>query len=278
MAERQGRDFHTEQGWLVIDAAVRSADRDLSETLISAYAIGSLAHGGFEAASSDVDLALLTSDDAVDVPVERIRGEVRQNLPGSLSERLSVFHVAWASFASPPPGSRFPTIDRLDLMRSGVPVFGEDLRDRFGVEPTPDEVLEQAISAALVRNDPAGLQAEIDGLTPEALDGRTASKLVLWPVRLLHTTDTMEAAGAVEATVHYREADPPPRHPSLVEAALSWRGMEAIPDPEAPLGALRSEAMPLYAEIYARLARNPDLPHAEAIAARAAGFADASAR
>jgi hypothetical protein len=35
------------------------------------------------------------------------------------------------------------------------------------------------------------------------------------------------------------------------------------------------EVIPLYAEIYARLARDGDLPHGEAVAARAAGFADA---
>lgn len=53
--------------------------------------------------------------------------------------------------------------------------------------------------------------------------------------------------------------------------------MEAIPDPETALAALRSEVVPLYAEIYSRLTRTPGLPHAEAIAARAAEFADASA-
>jgi predicted nucleotidyltransferase len=95
MAERQERDSLTEQGWLVIDAAVGAARRALGDTLISACAIGSLAHGGFEAASSDIDLALLTSDHAGDVPVEQIRIEVERDLPGPLSERLSVFRVAW---------------------------------------------------------------------------------------------------------------------------------------------------------------------------------------
>jgi hypothetical protein len=147
---------------------------------------------------------------------------------------------------------------------------------RLGVESAPGEVLEQAVSAALVRHDPAGLRAEIAGLTPATIDGRTASKLVLWPVRLLRTADTVEAGGNEDAAAHYRKGTPPPLHLPLIETALSWRDMEAIPDAETAQAALRSEVMPLYAEIYARLAGNPDLPHAEAITARAGEFADAS--
>ena len=52
-------------GWEVIEAAVAAADERLEDRLASAYAIGSLAHGGFAPAVSDVDLALLT-----DGPVE----------------------------------------------------------------------------------------------------------------------------------------------------------------------------------------------------------------
>jgi predicted nucleotidyltransferase len=277
MAMRDGRSPGTEGGWAVIDAGVRSAGRALGDALVSAYAIGSLAHGGFSAASSDVDLALLTSDMADgDMPVEQISREVERELPGPLSERLSVFHVSWSRFASPPPAARFPSIDRLDLMRSGILVLGEDLRGRFGIEPAPDEVPEQAVSAALARHDPARLRAEIATLTPTTIDGRTASKLILWPVRPLHTADTVEAAGNDDAVAHYREGTPAPRHLPLVEAALSWRGRDGIPEPEPAPAALRSEAIPLYAEIYGRLTRNGDLPHTEAIAARAASFADAA--
>jgi predicted nucleotidyltransferase len=275
MVDADGRDPGTEAGWLVIDAGVRSARRALGEALISAYAIGSLAHGGFTAAASDVDLALLTSD-APDreMPVERIRSDVERELLSPLSGRLSIFHVPWARFPSPPPEARFPTIDRLDLMRSGIPVFGEDLRGRFGVEPAAGEVLEQAVAAALVRHGPATLRAEIAALTPTTFDGRTASKLVLWPVRLLHTADTAAAAGNDTAVAHYRDETPPPRHLPLVEAALSWRAVETIPDAEEALAALRSAVVPLYAEIYSRLARNSELPHAEEIAARATDFAE----
>jgi predicted nucleotidyltransferase len=46
-------------GWEVGRAAVEAAGNVLGERLVSAYIIGSLAHGGFGAAVSDVDVALL---------------------------------------------------------------------------------------------------------------------------------------------------------------------------------------------------------------------------
>ncbi|MBS1891561.1 MAG: hypothetical protein JST59_09715 [Actinobacteria bacterium] len=278
MAEGPMREPGSDAGWQVIDAAVDAARRSIGDDLVSAYAIGSLGHGGFSAAASDVDLALLTSDSTETSPhVELIEAEVKRALPDApLVERLSVFHVPWSHFASPPPGSRFPAIDRRDLMQSGVLVFGEDLRDEHGVEPPAEEILDHAISAALARNTPEALSGEVDALTPEAINSRTTPKLVLWPVRLLHTIDTAKAAGNEEAAAHYREAtDPPPRHLPLVEASLEWRA-GAIGDGVAAHTMLRQELLPLYAEIYTRLADRPDLPHAERIAARAAELAAAN--
>jgi hypothetical protein len=273
MAEGSTRAPGTEAGWQVIDAAVDAARRELGDALVSAYAIGSLGHGGFSEAASDIDLALLTSDGAVPPDVESISREVKRALPDSpLAERLSVFHAPWSRFASPPEGSRFPAIDRRDLTQSGVLVHGKDLRPEHGVEPPAEEVLGNAINAALVRNTPEALSAELAALTAAEIDARTTPKLVLWPVRLLHTVDTAKAAGNEEAAAHYRvSTDPPPRYLPLVEASLTWRTGNV--DGATALASLRAELLPLYAEIYARLANRPDLPHADRLNARAAEFA-----
>jgi hypothetical protein len=91
MAEGVTRAPGSEAGWQVIDAALDAARRSLGDALVSAYAIGSLGHGGFSAAASDVDLALRTADAAAGPPdVELIGAEVRRALPDSpLAERLS---------------------------------------------------------------------------------------------------------------------------------------------------------------------------------------------
>jgi hypothetical protein len=133
-------------------------------------------------------------------------------------------------------------------------VFGEDLRDEHGVEPPEEEILDHAISAALVRSTPEALRAEVDAIT----------------------VDTAKAAGNEEAAAHYRQAtDPPPRRLPLVEASLEWRAGN-VDDGYAALAALRQELLPLYAEIYARLADRPDLPHADRIDARATELAAAN--
>ncbi len=136
------REPGSDEGWRVIEAAVAAAHHRLGEGLASAYAIGSLAHGGFSPAASDVDLALLTTADcAIEMAsvADAIGGEVRARVSGELAERLSVFHVPWPEFRSPPPGSRFPVIDRQDLVGCGLLVHGEDLRARFAAlaDPTP---------------------------------------------------------------------------------------------------------------------------------------------
>jgi predicted nucleotidyltransferase len=259
----------SERGWTVIDAAVRAAREQLGDGLVSAYAIGSLGHGGFTAAASDVDLALLTAEvPAGSLGVEAIVREAGREIDDPLAERLSVFHAAWSSFPSPRPEDRFPPIDRLDLMRSGVLVLGEDRRASDGEEPSAAEVIENSIASALRRSTPESFAAEIAALTPADIDARTTPKLVLWPVRLLHTVDTASAAGNEEAAAHYRGLDdPPPRHWPLVEASLRWRGGEVGDGTEA-LAALRAELLPLYAEIYGRLAGR-EVPRADEVAVRA---------
>ena len=122
-----GHDALDDDGWTVVRAATKLAAERLGDRLLSAYAIGSLAHGGFAPAVSDVDLALLTGElepDIVEI-IAAVTTEVART--HRLGARLSVFHAPWAGFADPPPGARFPPIDRFDLLRYGVLVHGADL-------------------------------------------------------------------------------------------------------------------------------------------------------
>src|SRR5713101_4892847 len=75
---------------LAAAAAFRAA---LGERLLAAYALGSLAHGGFSEFVSDIDLGLVVSDPLEPGDAERIEtvadAEKAKGTP--LSERLSVF-------------------------------------------------------------------------------------------------------------------------------------------------------------------------------------------
>jgi predicted nucleotidyltransferase len=260
----------TEEGWRVIDAAVRSARARLGDGLLSAYAIGSLAHGGFTPSVSDVDLALLTdsrTDRDTGAVVAAITADVRA-ANFSLGDRLSVFHTPWDRFADPPPDARFPPIDRYDLVRYGILVDGRDLRDDSAAAPGADEIREQAVDSALSRVSPEQLRAELRRLEDGGVSVHDATKTVLWPVRLQHVCDTGQATGNSAAVDHYVQISDA-RHVPLVSDALAWREQPVVPDAPATLRRISDEIADLHAEVFERLGRRRGIPRADEITERA---------
>jgi predicted nucleotidyltransferase len=261
-------DQRERRGRQVVDAAVVAARARLGERLASAYAIGSLAHGGFAPAVSDVDLALLTSEpvEGMAAIVAAVRDEVAAT--HELGARLSVFHVAWADFDDPPAGSRFPPIDRFDLVRYGVLVAGEDLREAHATAPGAEQIRGQAIESALRRVTPERLDAELEGLAAGGVTVHDATKAVLWPIRLQHVCDSGEATGNAAAVAHYL-ALPDAAHGALAEDALAWRDLDAVPNPEAALARIEAELPNLHREVFHRLAARPEIPRRDELVARA---------
>jgi hypothetical protein len=259
----------TEEGWRVIDAAVRSAQSRLGDDLLSAYAIGSLAHGGFRPAVSDVDLALLTDDRPARNMVQ-IAAAVTADVCGSahqLGGRLSVFHAPWTAFGDPPPDARFPPIDRYDLVRYGILVHGVDLRATHATLPTADAVREHAVDSALRRVTPALLAEDLEQLAAGDITVHDATKLVLWPVRLQHVCDSGQATGNADAVAHYRQL-PDAHHRSLAQDALGWRDLPALPNPLDALERITEEIEDLHAEVFQRLGNQPSIPRHRELAER----------
>jgi predicted nucleotidyltransferase len=260
----------TEEGWRVVDAAVRSARARLGDALLSAYAIGSLAHGGFTAAVSDVDIALLTGEragrDTRDV-VSAVAAEVAET-GLALAGRLSVFHAPWDRFTDPPHDARFPPIDRYDLVRYGILVDGDDLRARYAAAPSTDEIRAQAVESALRRITPEQLGAELRRLDGGDVSVHDTTKLILWPVRLQHVCDTGEATGNLAAVEHYRQL-PGAGHRPLVTDALAWRALPAIPAPRTASQRISGEIHDLHAEVFLRLSRQPGVPRRDELGRRA---------
>jgi hypothetical protein len=259
----------TEEGWRVVDAAVRSARERLGAGLESAYAIGSLAHGGFSPAVSDVDLALLTDQQPDrDVPaiVAMVAADVRAG-GHALADRLSIFHAPWAAFRDPPPDARFPPIDRYDLVHFGILVDGLDRRSTYATAPTADEIREHAVSSALGRVTGLQLAADLRRLEDGGVTVHDATKIVLWPVRMQHVCDTGQPTGNADAVEHYvRLGDA--RHRSLVRDALAWREASTIEDPRAALRRIAAEIHDLHAEVFVRLGDRSDMPRRDELARR----------
>lgn len=255
-------------GWDVIDAAVAAAEERLEDRLLSAYAIGSLAHGGFAPAVSDVDLALLTGE--VDGDIADVVEEVQDEVAGTweLGARLSIFHAPWAEFGEPPEGARFPPIDRFDLVRYGILVAGADLRGAHATLPGAGEIRAHAVESALRRVTPEQLDAELDQLAAGGVSVHDATKTVLWPIRLQHVCDIGQAAGNADAVAHYASL-PEAGHGALAQDALAWRDLSAVPNPEDALARIDGEIRDLHVEVFRRLGARAEIHRRDELIERA---------
>ncbi len=235
-----------------MDAGVAQARAVFADRLQATFAIGSLAHGGFAPAASDVDLVLILADlqgDEADL-VGRIAATVKRDDPSPLARRLSVFWSTWAILHDGSGQGRFPLADRHDLAEAGVLLWGADDRSRIAL-PSAIEMRRALICEgarfmlqklateeyAARLKDPAALVA---------LGCRDVTKAVLFPARFLYTIDAGRAADNAAAVRFVARTVPGPVG-ELVQAAFRWRNAGRL-DPDAAT-ALSAGLLPLYARL-----------------------------
>jgi len=252
-------------GELVLADAVAAFARALGGRLIAAFALGSLAHGGFSALVSDVDVGLVLTDESGASDAEVIES-ITTGLRGrgtELHKRLSVF---WATLSTPQDGSeggRFPPLDRLDLIEHGRLLAGNDPRILM-VRPSPIDLFVAGAAFALdflagEQDDHAPGLARLGSMSPGddsvarqlrdpallvAQGPRRLTKLVLFPVRFLFTAETGQVGTNALAVEHFlADAGAPAKE--LVAAAMGWRltAPDDAPQAEALLG---RGVIPLY--------------------------------
>lgn len=229
-------------GEVALRRAAEVYESRLGGRLLGAYALGSLAHGGFSEAVSDIDLGLILSDPLQPEDprrIQRIAEEAaREGEP--LDARLSVFWGTPSTLRGECDGGRFPALDRLDLIEHGRLIGGEDKARRGLPRPSSAELLVAGARFALQRlagfAPPAGDRTRRDRDEPdsEAIEQlrspelliagglRRVTKTVLFPVRFMFTAASGRVAtndDAVDAYLADREA--PSR--ALVAAARAWR-------------------------------------------------------
>jgi hypothetical protein len=255
------------KGETVLLEAVDAYRAKLGDRLLAAYALGSLAHGGFSELVSDVDLGLILSDPLEPADPESIQrvAESERRKGSPLHERLSVFWGTPATLAGEREGGRFPPLDRLDLLENGRLLAGSDEARARVRRPTTEELvitgaefaLDHLAAVRTASGDDGGLGSISAGggeafeqiRSPELLAAqgvRQVTKLVLFPVRFLYTAATGHVGTNGDAVAHYlgRQGTASPR---LVEAALAWR-TEPPSDDAAVAELLRAELVPLYLE------------------------------
>ena len=254
-------------GETILLEAVDAYRAALGDRLLAAYALGSLAHGGFSELVSDIDLGLILSDPLQPGDPDSIQrvAESERRKGSPLHERLSVFWGTPATLAGECEGGRFPPLDRLDLLESGRLLAGSDEARARVLRPTTEELVvtgaEFALDHLAAVRPPSGDDGDLGSIraggseafqqirSPELLAAqgvRQVTKLVLFPVRFLYTAATGHVGANGDAVAHYlgRQRTPSPR---LVEAALEWR--TDPPSDEAEVAELlRAELVPLYLE------------------------------
>jgi len=234
------------KGEAVLIAAVELARHHWRQRLAAAYALGSLAHGGFSAVS-DVDLGLVLSDplhadDAAGVA--RLADSIKVTRK-PFADRLSVFWGSAASLSGTAPGGRFPPLDRVDLKKYGRLLAGRDVRDRVA-SPSQREVLIAGAELALRRL--ATEEAIVILKNPAALigsDQKTLTRMILWPVRFLFTARTGDVGRNDAAVAHFAAGRDGPSV-VLVRLALAWRDAGPQPTDRQAIGAITAGLLPLY--------------------------------
>ena len=260
-------DETNDDGFAVLREAVIRYRAVLGTRLVAAYALGSLAHGGFSPLVSDVDLGLVLADpvDPSDLPTIGAVAEAVKAGGTPLHERLSVFWGTHETLAGRAPGGRFPPLDRLDLLENGLLLDGTECRQGL-TGPDPAELLVegaafaldflgpghetgQPASSALGSLTPAGREVVEEIRRPELLmkqGTRHLTKIVLFPVRFLFTAATGRV-GTNHAAVDYYLANSEAVAPALVAAGLHWRTVPPDDEPAA-VALLERELRPLYLE------------------------------
>jgi hypothetical protein len=252
-----------EQGEAVLAQALATHQTAFGSRLVAAYALGSLAHGGFSPLVSDVDIGLVLADPPrlKDRVTLRSVGNAARAGGSELHQRLSVFWGTPGTLQGRSRGGRFPPLDRLDLIEHGRLLAGTDVRDGIA-RPVPAELLAAGAEFALgyLGGDP-GLAQRVRHLaergprgddpvtelrTPAVLlsrGNRRVTKVVLFPVRFLYTAATGQVGTNAVAVEHYLASRRVPAA-ELVSAALAWR--REPPANDAAEALLSQELVPLY--------------------------------
>lgn len=254
------------EGEAVLGEAADVYREALGQRLVAAYALGSLAHGGFSPLVSDIDFGLILADPlgpSDHETVQAVADAIKARGASALHQRLSVFWGTPSTLRGRAAGGRFPPLDRLDLLENGRLLHGKEARQGLA-RPGRAELLvagaEFALdflgpgrgpaspaSQGLGSLPPAGEVAVEEIRRPERLVARGPrhlTKLVLFPVRFLYTAATGRVGTNLAAADHYLASDETPGA-RLVAAALTWR--TTPPDnTQAAAELLGQELVPLY--------------------------------
>jgi predicted nucleotidyltransferase len=194
----------------------------LGPELIGVYLIGSLAHGGFSARYSDVDMAVIAEVGLSQPTLDRVRGEA-VGLSADWGPRLSVF---WADRGF--RRGRFPPLDRVDYLDHAA-VLSERERVR-PARPALDEI-RRYLAGAPFTNWADQARRFADATTLEPKDRKAYLRTLLYPARLCFSWATGRMGSNDEAVAFLEQSRFAGLDVPLIARALQCRQADADPDP-----------------------------------------------
>jgi hypothetical protein len=187
---------------------------NLSSSLVEAYKLGSLAHGGFSNIYSDIDVGLLLNC------IEPPKGMAdliahAKSLDPEYGKKLSIFwgnpEVTWG---------RLPVIDRIDLLDHGVPLL-HGVKPIFR-RPTKEEIHEEQLQS--IERSWKSRLPELSRLTTlEAKDRKPYIRAILYAARLIYTWDNLTVDSNDRAVQYLHQVQPPGLALKPIGMALACR-------------------------------------------------------
>ncbi|NKQ59261.1 hypothetical protein HFP15_41135 [Amycolatopsis sp. K13G38] len=206
----------------ILLTTVEVAREVFADRLSAAYALGSLAHGGFAPLVSDLDIALILDEltSGTEAEIQRVRQQAVARAAGPLAERLSIFWTDWDGVRRGRGRTgRLPEIDRLDLLDQGRLLHGADGRDG-ATPPEHAKLVSDAAEFACTWFDDARIALLHEPRRLVAAGPRPVTKAALFPMRFRYTLATGRIGHNADAAGWYAAHG---AYPELAEAAMRWR-------------------------------------------------------
>ena len=185
-----------------------------ADSLIDAYQLGSLAHGGFSIIYSDIDVGLLLSCTEPPDAMPALIAEAK-TLDAEYGKKLSIFwgnpELTWG---------RLPVFDRLDLLDRGVPLL-RGVKPTFR-RPTKDEIHQEQIQS--IERSWKSRLPELSRLTTlESKDRKAYIRAILYAARLIYTWDNLAVDSNDRAVEYLHQVQPPGLDLKPIDMALACR-------------------------------------------------------
>ena len=196
-------------------------NRALGSTLVDAYKLGSLAHGGFSAVYSDIDVGLVLSCREPPAEMSEVIAGAKV-LHAEYGKKLSVF---WGN-----PDfnwGRLPKLDRLDLLDHGVPLLHVG-RPQFP-RPIKQEIRDELLKSVEKSWKPR--LPELNRLQELAPENRKPYiRAILYAARLIYSWENLAMDSNDRAVAYLHQVEPFGLDLKPIDMALACRQEKCMAD------------------------------------------------